>query len=196
MINKVVGYGGHKSYSEQPYPTLKQGKELQLKNEIWSSTKRDADRINPLDNYNHYHTIYQKSHLENTGPKDYHPEHVQRGSNSTLNFAGNSLTKAYDQIEAEKTGESAYRNGFTLLKTGTEHWKTNYQGSISNAAEMSKTMNQSAKDSKLPLRSQSTGKTLNKNLIDEELSKALSYKNRPYINNTPTGLTDYRFNYG
>lgn len=61
---------------------------------------------------------------------------------------------------------------------------------------MNKTMNQSAKDSKLPLRSQSTGKTLNKNLIDEELSKALSYKNRPYINNTPTGLTDYRFNYG
>jgi hypothetical protein len=24
----------------------------------------------------------------------------------------------------------------------------------------------------------------------------VSYKNRPYINDTPTGLTDYRFNYG
>lgn len=26
MINKIVGYGGFKSYSEQPYPTKKQGK--------------------------------------------------------------------------------------------------------------------------------------------------------------------------
>jgi hypothetical protein len=40
MINKVVGYGGFKSYSENPYPTLKQGKELQLTNTIWQSTRR------------------------------------------------------------------------------------------------------------------------------------------------------------
>jgi len=32
MINKIVGYGGFKSYSELEYPTLKQGKDLQLKN--------------------------------------------------------------------------------------------------------------------------------------------------------------------
>lgn len=57
-------------------------------------------------------------------------------------------------------------------------------------------MNQSAKDSKFGVRSQSTGKALAKNMVDEELSKAMSYKNRPYINDTPTGLTDYRFNYG
>jgi hypothetical protein len=28
MINKVVGYGGYKSYSDCPYPTIKQGKDL------------------------------------------------------------------------------------------------------------------------------------------------------------------------
>lgn len=33
-------------------------------------------------------------------------------------------------------------------------------------------------------------------MIDEELSKAMSYKNRAYINNVKTGTTDYRFNYG
>lgn len=73
MINKIVGYGGFKSYSEQPYPTKKQGKELQETNQVWAVTKRDADKINPLDNYNHYHTIYKKNHLENTNPQDYHP---------------------------------------------------------------------------------------------------------------------------
>jgi hypothetical protein len=26
MINKIVGYGGFKSYAEEPYPTRKQGK--------------------------------------------------------------------------------------------------------------------------------------------------------------------------
>ena len=48
MINKVVGYGGFKSYNECPYPTNKQGKELQNTNQVWSSTRRDADKINPL----------------------------------------------------------------------------------------------------------------------------------------------------
>ena len=32
MINKVVGYGGFKSYSDCPYPTNKMGKELQNNN--------------------------------------------------------------------------------------------------------------------------------------------------------------------
>jgi len=98
---------------------------------VWSSTKRDADKINPLDNYNHYHTNYKKNHLENTQPADYHPEHVIRGANSTLNFAGTqSLTKAYDTVEAEKDGQPAYKTGTNLLKTGLEHWKTNYQASL------------------------------------------------------------------
>lgn len=119
MINKVVGYGGYKSYSECPYPTTKQGKELQATNEVWSSTKRDADKIHPLDNYNHYHTIYKKNHLENTEPKDYHPEHVPKGASSSLNFAGSSLTKAYDKQEADTAGQPGYKNGFNMLKTGT-----------------------------------------------------------------------------
>lgn len=30
----------------------------------------------------------------------------------------------------------------------------------------------------------------------QELAKAKSYKNRPYINNAKMGTTDYKFNYG
>lgn len=104
MINKVVGYGGYKSYSECPYPTKKQGKQLESNNQVWSSTKRAEDQINPLNNYNHYHTLYQNQHLENTQPKDYHPQHVAKGGNSTLNFAGSSMVKPYDAAEAEKSG--------------------------------------------------------------------------------------------
>ena len=63
MINKIVGYGGFKSYAEQPYSTIKQGKELELNNQVWADTKRDADKVHPLDNYNHYHTAYKKNHL-------------------------------------------------------------------------------------------------------------------------------------
>lgn len=66
MINKAVGYGGFKSYGECPYPANKMGKELQESNQIWSSTRRQIDKTSPLDNYNHYHTIYKKDHTENT----------------------------------------------------------------------------------------------------------------------------------
>lgn len=127
MINKIVGYGGFKSYNEQPYPTKKQGKELEESNQVWTATRRDTDKVNPLENYHHYQTIYKKVHLENTQPQDYHPDIVQKGVHSTLNFSGTSKSKAYDQIEAEKTGQEEYRQGHNLLKTGTEHWKSNYQ---------------------------------------------------------------------
>lgn len=55
---------------------------------------------------------------------------MPRGANSSLNFAGSSLSKPYDKAEAELAGQPSYKNGFNMLKTGTEHWKTNYQGSI------------------------------------------------------------------
>lgn len=32
--------------------------------------------------------------------------------------------------------------------------------------------------------------------IAEEMGRAKSYKNRPYVNNAKTGVTDYKFNYG
>jgi hypothetical protein len=35
MINKAVGYSGFRTYGELPYPTIKQGKELQLTNKVW-----------------------------------------------------------------------------------------------------------------------------------------------------------------
>jgi hypothetical protein len=33
-------------------------------------------------------------------------------------------------------------------------------------------------------------------LPNEELAKAMSYKNRPYISNVKTGVTDYKYNFG
>ena len=40
MINKVVGYGGFRSYQENPYPTKKQGKQLEETDQVWASTKK------------------------------------------------------------------------------------------------------------------------------------------------------------
>lgn len=48
------------------------------------------------------------------------------------------MVKPYDVAEAEKDGQPEYRNAFKLLKTGTEHWKSNYQGSVCEPAEQNK----------------------------------------------------------
>jgi len=48
MLNKIVGYSGFRPYGELEYPALKQGKELQLANQIWQSTVRDSDKKSPL----------------------------------------------------------------------------------------------------------------------------------------------------
>ena len=117
-----------------------------------------------------------------------------KGTHTTLNF-NKSGTKAYDQLEAEKVGVEPYRKDFKPLQTGVEHWKSNYQADLSNTAALSKTFNSSSANN-MAMRAQSTGKPVNKNLIDEHLSKANSYKNRAYINDAKTGVTDYRFNYG
>ena len=83
-----------------------------------------------------------------------------------------------------------------MLKTGTQHWRTNYQAQI--AAQVShQTLEASKANTKFStMRSNSTGNVLKSNLIDEEMSKAKSYKNRAYINDAKTGTTDYKFNFG
>lgn len=73
MINKITGYSGFRSYGELEYPTQKQGKDLQLANKVWESTSRDADKINPLNNFHYQKTLYKQNYTENTAPKDYHP---------------------------------------------------------------------------------------------------------------------------
>jgi len=63
---------------------------------------------------------------------------------------------------------------------------------------MNKTMNNfgNSQQGNLNQRSQSANRNENKGMSNEELSKAASYKNRPYINDSGTGVTDYKFNYG
>lgn len=150
-----------------------------------------------------------------------------------MSYAKNSSSKPYDAGEGEKYGNGGTtKNGYNLLKTGTEHWKSNYQASIGQAALLNRTQNLAGtgsgnlvNQSKLrpstgnagngndgannagntnngntgfggaALRSQSAGKSFGK-LGTEEESKAQSYKNRAYINNCKTGITDYKFNYG
>lgn len=97
MINKAVGYGAFKTYGELPYPTRKQGKQLELTNKVWQSTTRAVDQTKPLDNFNNGKTVYKQTHVENTNPADYHPEHVPKGGARTLNFDKSGAIKAYDR---------------------------------------------------------------------------------------------------
>ena len=78
-----------------------------------------------------------------------------------------------------------------MLKTGTQHWKTNYQGCICQPVLGSKINNESQ-----VRRCESSGKNQKPGVVDQQISKALSYKNRPYINNISLGVSDYKFNYG
>lgn len=48
MINKIVGYSSFKSYAEQPYSTIKPGKELEKANTVWEATVREVDQVKPL----------------------------------------------------------------------------------------------------------------------------------------------------
>ena len=72
-----------------------------------------------------------------------------------------------------------------LLRTGVEHWRTNYQEEM--AKSMSKTHNANWNGSSL--RTQSLKK-------QEEQSKKESYKNRPYFNDCKTGVSEYKFTMG
>ena len=72
-----------------------------------------------------------------------------------------------------------------FLQSGVEHWKTNYQQEM--AALLSKT--QGGEKWTPSQRTQSLKKA-------EEESKKESYKNRAYINNCKTGLTEYKFTTG
>lgn len=88
-----------------------------------------------------------------------------KGSHSTLNFKSNSLGRPYDAEIGKE--EPSYRKGINLLKSGTEHWKTNYQAEIA-APVQKQTLDASKNNSKFStIRSNSTGKLMNSNLVDE-----------------------------
>ena len=139
-------------------------------------------------------------------------------------FENTGTIKAFDRLEAEKYGTTQFKEGDDprkgkLLQTGTEHWRTVYQQSLSNpnqADTVNNTLAQrtsfningsqvgntnqaaDANGSQMNLasmRSQSMGgKT--KAQIAEQIARENSYKTKPYINNAKTEITDYKFNYG
>ena len=45
-------------------------------------------------------------------------------------------------------------------------------------------------------RSNSAGRFLRSEFVDEQLNKNKSYKNKAYINDAKTGTTEYKFNFG
>lgn len=155
---------------------------------------------------------------------------MPKGGHRTLLFENTGTIKAYDRLEAEKYGGTNIREGddprkTKLLQTGTEHWRTIYQQSISNpnqadtlnstlAQRTNHSNNNNYKDNngtqtgnapelggqgssqQNPAgRSQSMGGKT-KAQIAEQLARENSYKTKPYINNAKTEITDYKFNYG
>ena len=149
MLNKAVGYSGFRTYGELPYPSRKQGKDLELNNQVWESTVREVDHKKPLDNFRNSDSIYKKSYLENTYPNNYHPDHVPKGGARTLEFPQAGSIKAYDREEAQRYGTKEVSNdGDTrkckLLQTGVEHWKTNYQNMNGKSISLSKTETQNS----------------------------------------------------
>ncbi len=63
MQNKIVGYGGFKTYGDLPYPTMRQGKQLELSNKVWESTVRQVDHKSALQNFNNAQSVYKNSYL-------------------------------------------------------------------------------------------------------------------------------------
>lgn len=139
--------------------------------------------------------------------------------------------KAYDKEEALKYGGTQWREGddlrkANLLKTGTEHWRTVYQQSISNPNQAAlngnsslayRTGNSNANNNNrdgngtLAGNAGQAGQDAQGNLantrskslggktkaqVAEQLARENSYKTKPYMNNAKTGITDYKFNYG
>lgn len=192
MINKIVGYSGFKSYSEHPYSTVKQGKDLERTNKVWEDTARQVDHVKPLENYHNNKTVYKSSFIENTHPEHYHPQHVPKGGARTLDFGGAGSIKAYDKEEAVRYGSNGFNKSAEesgdprknkLLKTGTEHWGSIYK---QQQAPSTSTNNKNALDSFGHStgfgRSCSVGGKSQQQAA-EEAARAKSYKNRPYINN-------------
>ena len=56
---------------------------------------------------------------------------MPKGGQSTLNFAGNSITKAYDKEQEKQIMGGTMKERF--LQTGVEHWRTNYQDEMAKA---------------------------------------------------------------
>lgn len=65
---------------------------------------------------------------------------MPKGGHSTLNFAANSITKAYDKEQEKQIMGATTKERF--LQTGVEHWRTNYQEEMSKADRRSMGMSQ------------------------------------------------------
>ena len=146
-------------------------------------------------------------------------------------FENTGTIKAFDRLEAEKYGTTQFKEGddprkAKLLQTGTEHWRTVYQQSLSNPNQAdtvnntlaqrtsfsNKYNNEDINGSQVGNTNQAAdanGSQMNlasmrsqsmggktKAQIAEQIARENSYKTKPYINNAKTEITDYKFNYG
>lgn len=187
-----------------------------------------------MENYHNFKTIYKRDYLENTFPEHYHPNIVERGSNGFRDYPKENTIKTYEKLEsgtiqqqkvaANTDSLDAAKNQF--LKSGTEHWKSNYKHQQDVRKQLTKDRNSlggvtgpdhckgtEAINNSDANRQSGTG---HQNQAGEQIRNATvrsSSASKPtdfcrpsqpewskntfaHINRAPTGVTDYKFNYG
>jgi hypothetical protein len=79
--------------------------------------------------------------LENTSPEDYHPNIVARGSNGFKDFPRENTIRTYEKLESSSLQPQSTSNignnqdsldaaKKQFLRTGVEHWKSNYKHQV------------------------------------------------------------------
>lgn len=100
-----------------------------------------------MENFHAGKTVYKETIEGTTKPQDYHIQHVQKGRHTAFDFGNSQPLKAYDTTQArkmenlqnidEQPGSESRTNASemakrTLLKSGVEHWRSNYQAMASD----------------------------------------------------------------
>ena len=73
-------------------------------------------------------TVYKKDYLQNTVPADYEVDLVKKGSTGFDKFSNSNTIPTHQKLESSVINNKS-KGGIQsqLLKTGVEHWRTNYQ---------------------------------------------------------------------
>ncbi|KAL4437874.1 hypothetical protein ABPG74_001045 [Tetrahymena malaccensis] len=140
MISKVSGYQGFSSYGDKPYPSLKPGRQVLSPNDVWEQTQRTRDDASMYENHQHYKTVYKVDVSNAVQPKDYQNHtHVKKGLQTQyqLQATGKSVL-SYGSDRKDEVFDP--NNDSSKLKTGVEHWKSNYNAGIKDPYSYSKAL--------------------------------------------------------
>lgn len=176
----------------------------------------------PLENYHNFKTIYKRDYLENTTPEDYHPNIVERGSNGFKDYPKENTIKTYEKLESatiQQQKDAANADSLDaaksqFLKSGVEHWKSNYKHQVDVPLQIRQDLNGiPGVNPNATHQSNTGGNTLQGEQLKSSTMRSSSANNRPanlfrpaqpewskntfaHFNKAPVGVTDYKFNYG